>query len=73
MTWVLSGAFAVTMAAVVAATTLIVLRQDAAATFVNSQEKKQPCQQCHASGGKLNTFGEKFKANGNRLPNPDQR
>jgi hypothetical protein len=30
-----------------------------------------PCSQCHqnpAGGGKLKSFGEKFKANGNKLP-----
>jgi len=30
-----------------------------------------PCGQCHqnpAGGGKLKTFGEKFKANGNKVP-----
>ncbi len=30
-----------------------------------------PCGDCHtnsAGGGKLNDFGERFKANGNKLP-----
>jgi hypothetical protein len=30
-----------------------------------------PCGQCHANpagGGKLKSFGEKFKANGNKVP-----
>jgi len=30
-----------------------------------------PCGQCHqnpAGGGKLKSFGEKFKANGNKVP-----
>lgn len=35
-----------------------------------SAQTKLPCGQCHANpagGGKLKTFGEKFKANGNKL------
>ena len=35
-----------------------------------SAETKLPCGQCHANpagGGKLKAFGEKFKANGNKL------
>lgn len=34
-------------------------------------QTKLPCGQCHqnpAGGGKLKSFGEKFKANGNKLP-----
>jgi len=34
-------------------------------------QTKLPCGQCHtnpAGGGKLKAFGEKFKANGNKLP-----
>jgi hypothetical protein len=73
MNIVRAGAFALTIPAVVAAVTLVVPPQEAAATFVYSQQTKLPCQQCHASGGKLTAFGEKFKANGNKLPNPDQR
>jgi hypothetical protein len=33
-------------------------------------QTKLPCGQCHqnpAGGGKLKAFGEKFKANGNKL------
>jgi hypothetical protein len=36
-----------------------------------SAQTKLPCGQCHTNpsgGGKLKTFGEKFKANGNKLP-----
>jgi hypothetical protein len=36
-----------------------------------SAQTKLPCGQCHqnpAGGGKLKSFGEKFKANGNKLP-----
>lgn len=35
-----------------------------------SAQTKLPCGQCHANpagGGKLKSFGEKFKANGNKL------
>jgi hypothetical protein len=35
-----------------------------------SAQTKLPCGQCHANpagGGKLKAFGEKFKANGNKL------
>jgi hypothetical protein len=35
-----------------------------------SAQTKMPCGQCHtnpAGGGKLKPFGEKFKANGNKL------
>jgi hypothetical protein len=35
-----------------------------------SAQTKLPCGQCHtnpAGGGKLKSFGEKFKANGNKL------
>lgn len=36
-----------------------------------SAQTKLPCGQCHTNpsgGGKLKAFGEKFKANGNKLP-----
>jgi len=35
-----------------------------------AQQTSKPCGQCHenaAGGGKLKPFGEKFKANGNKL------
>lgn len=35
-----------------------------------TQQTKLPCGQCHsnpAGGGKLKAFGEKFKANGNKV------
>jgi hypothetical protein len=54
-----------------AATTLIVLPQNAAATPVFAQQTGLPCGQCHenpAGGGKLKEFGQKFQANGNKLP-----
>jgi hypothetical protein len=36
-----------------------------------AQQTGKPCGACHvnpAGGGKLNSFGEKFKANGHKLP-----
>jgi hypothetical protein len=59
------------MAIITAATTLIVLPQNAAATPVFAQQTGLPCGQCHenpAGGGKLKEFGQKFQANGNKLP-----
>jgi hypothetical protein len=70
---VLAGGFALEMAAFVAALTLIISSREAAATYEYSQQTGLPCNQCHASGGTLTPFGEKFKANGNKLPKPDQR
>jgi hypothetical protein len=62
---------AVAMAIIMAATTLIVLPRNAAATPVFAQQTGLPCGQCHenpAGGGKLKEFGQKFQANGNKLP-----
>ena len=50
---------------------LIVLPRKAAATPVFAQQTGLPCGQCHenpAGGGKLKEFGQKFQANGNKLP-----
>jgi len=45
----------------------------AAATPQYAGQTGLPCAQCHqkpdASDGKLNSFGEKFQANGHKLPN----
>jgi hypothetical protein len=71
-TIVLAGASATTIAAVVAAMTLIASRREAAALSVYSRQTGF-CKQCHAGGGKLTAFGEEFKANGDRLPAPNQR
>jgi hypothetical protein len=43
----------------------------AAATEAFMKETGKPCGECHeapAGGGKLTPFGEKFKANGNKVP-----
>jgi hypothetical protein len=64
----IAGASTVAMATWMAATMLIVL---AAATPVFAQQTGLPCGQCHenpAGGGKLKEFGQKFHANGNKLP-----
>jgi hypothetical protein len=53
---------------VFAAMTLIALHQDTAAYPVYSRQTNLPCEQCHTRSGKLTAFGEKFKANGNKLP-----
>jgi hypothetical protein len=57
----------------------VVLASGAVAVFLGapahaksefSAQTKLPCGQCHsnpAGGGKLKSFGEKFKANGNKL------
>lgn len=45
--------------------------RQAAATPQFTQETGLPCGRCHvnaAGGGKLKAFGEKFKANGDKLP-----
>jgi hypothetical protein len=67
----ITGASTVAMAIIMAATTLIVLPRNAAATPVFAQQTGLPCGQCHenpAGGGKLKEFGQKFQANGNKLP-----
>jgi hypothetical protein len=65
-----AAVFTVTIAAVVAAMTLIAVHQNTAAYPVYSQQTNLPCEQCHTRSGKLTAFGEKFKANGNKLPEP---
>ncbi len=45
--------------------------RQAKATPSFSQQTGLPCGQCHdnqAGGGKLKTFGEEFRANGNKIP-----
>jgi len=60
--------FTMTIAVVVAAITLIASHQDTVAYPVYSRQTNLPCEQCHTRSGKLTAFGEKFKANGNKLP-----
>ena len=66
---VLAGTPAVTIAALVAAA-LIVPRREAVAWSVYSRQTGLRCEQCHTPSGKLTTFGAKFKANGNKVPEP---
>ena len=61
----IAGASTVAMAIIMAATTLIVLPRNAAATPVFAQQTGLPCGQCHENsvgGGKLREFGQKFQA-----------
>jgi hypothetical protein len=68
-----SLAFATGTAAalVIAAATALVIPRSAAATPQFAAETGKACGECHQSpqgGGALTPFGEKFKANGNKLP-----
>ena len=57
-------------AALVAAAVLVAAPREASAKPEFSQQTSLPCGQCHsnpAGGGKLKSFGEKFKANGNKV------
>jgi mono/diheme cytochrome c family protein len=54
-----------------AAAASLILVQPAAATAQFATETGKSCGDCHtnaAGGGPLTPFGEKFKANGNKLP-----
>jgi hypothetical protein len=54
-----------------AALASLVLVQPAAATTQFAKDTGKSCGDCHtnsAGGGPLTPFGEKFKANGNKLP-----
>lgn len=58
-------------AIVLAGATALVISQPAAATPQFAAETGKACGECHTSakgGGPLTPFGEKFKANGNKLP-----
>jgi len=67
---VFAGASIVTIAAVVAAMVLIVLRREAVAWSAYSSQTGLRCEQCHTRSGNLTEFGKRFKANGNKLPEP---
>ncbi len=65
--------FACSMAAAVTmvGTVSLVLSQPAAATPKFAKDTGKGCGDCHTNpkgGGALTPFGEKFKANGNKLP-----
>ena len=69
------GAYAVACAtaaaAVIAGIASLSLIQPAIATPQFAKETGKSCTDCHTSasgGGALTPFGEKFKANGNKLP-----
>ena len=63
---------AVTMVAgIIAAMTLVAIRP-AAATVQFATQTGKSCGDCHTNakgGGPLTPLGEKFKANGNKMPN----
>jgi hypothetical protein len=54
----------------IAGITSLSLTRPAMATPQFAKETGKSCTDCHtsASGGALSPFGEKFKANGNKLP-----
>jgi hypothetical protein len=56
---------------VMAAATLLLVSRPVIATPQFAKETGKSCGDCHtnsAGGGALTPFGEKFKANGNKLP-----
>jgi mono/diheme cytochrome c family protein len=58
-------------ALVVAGATSLIISRPAAATAQFAAETKQACGACHTNpqgGGALTPLGEKFKANGNKMP-----
>jgi hypothetical protein len=67
---VLAGASIATIAPVVAAMVLIVPRREAVAWSAYSSQTGLRCEQCHTRSGNLTEFGKRFKANGNKLPEP---
>jgi hypothetical protein len=69
MTFVLTCGTAA--AALIACTISLLVSQPAAATPQFAKDTGKSCGACHtnpAGGGALTPFGEKFKANGNKLP-----
>ncbi|MGO9932527.1 MAG: hypothetical protein ACLPV8_12035 [Steroidobacteraceae bacterium] len=58
-------------ALVIAGATSLVISPPALATAQFAAETKQSCAACHTNpqgGGALTALGEKFKANGNKMP-----
>ena len=58
-------------AAVIVGAASLVISRPAAATAKSAKETGKACGDCHTAakgGGPLTPFGEKFKANGNKLP-----
>jgi hypothetical protein len=58
-------------ALVIAGATSLIVSQPAAATPQFAKDTGKSCGDCHTNpqgGGALTAFGEKFKANGNKMP-----
>jgi len=57
-------------AVLIAGTMSLLMAAPAGATPEFANQTGKPCGQCHVSpaGGALNPYGEKFKANGHKLP-----
>ncbi len=58
-------------ATVITGAALLMISRPAVATPQFAAETKQSCAACHANpkgGGALTVLGEKFKANGNKMP-----
>jgi cytochrome c5 len=58
-------------AAVIVGAASLIISRPAAATAQFTKETGKACGDCHTAakgGGPLTPFGEKFKANGNKLP-----
>jgi hypothetical protein len=65
-----ASACALGLAALIASAVLIATPREASAKPEFAAQTGMPCGQCHANpagGGKLKSFGEKFKANGNKV------
>jgi len=65
-----ASACALGVVALTAAAMLVATPRQASAKPEFSAQTGLPCGQCHANpagGGKLKAFGEKFKANGNKV------
>jgi len=70
MRYVLACSMAAAIA--IAGTAILLVPRPAAATMQFAKDTGKSCGDCHtnpAGGGPLTPFGEKFKANGNKLPN----
>jgi len=58
-------------AAVIVGASSLIISRPAAATAQFAKETGKACGDCHTAakgGGPLTPFGEKFKANGNKMP-----
>ena len=69
--WLAVAGAATVVAGIGAALSLVAIRPAAATTQFATQTGKS-CGDCHTNakgGGPLTPLGEKFKANGNKLPN----